>query len=63
MKHLVDYEEYNNSYNMILNKVDILPGGSSSKESACNGGDPIWSLGQEDPLKKGMATHSSSLTR
>ena len=36
-----EYEDINNSYNMILNKVDILPGGSSSKESACNGGDPI----------------------
>ena len=23
----------------------------------------VWSLGQEDPLKKGMATHSSSLVR
>ena len=22
----------------------------------------IWSLGQEDPLEKGMATHSSILT-
>ena len=23
--------------------------------------DTVWSLGQEDPLEKGMATHSSSL--
>ena len=22
----------------------------------------VWSLGQEDPLEKGMATHSSTLT-
>ena len=35
--------------------------GSDSKESACNAGDPVQSLGQEDPLKKGMATHSSLL--
>ena len=28
-------------------------GGSDSKESACNAGDPGW----EDPLEKGMATH------
>ena len=40
-----------------LSKVWSLPGGSDSKESACNAG----SLGQEDPLEKGMATHSSIL--
>ena len=32
-------------------------GGSDSKESACNAGDP----GQEDPLEKEMATHASTL--
>ena len=35
-----------------------FPGGSDGKESACNAGDPIQSLGWEDPLEKGMATHS-----
>ena len=35
-----------------------FPGGSDSKESACNAGDP----GQEDPLKKGMANTSVFLT-
>ena len=39
----------------------IFPGGSNSKESACNVGDLGPSLGQEDPLGKGMATHSSTL--
>ena len=34
-----------------------FPGGSDGKESACNVGD----LGWEDPLEKGMATHSSIL--
>ena len=34
-----------------------LPGGSYSKESACNAGD----LSQEDSLGKGMATHPSTL--
>ena len=36
----------------------------SSKESTCNAGDKetqIWSPGQEDPLEKEMATHSSIL--
>ena len=38
-----------------------FPGSSVGKESACNAGDPVLSLGQEDPLEKGMATHSSIL--
>ena len=35
-------------------------GGSYGKESACNARH-LWSLGWEDPLEKGMATHSSIL--
>ena len=31
------------------------------KKSACNAGDLVQSLDQEDPLEKGMATHSSIL--
>ena len=38
-----------------------FPGGSDSKEYACNAGDLVLSLGQEDPLEKGMATRSSIL--
>ena len=39
-------------------------GGSAGKESACNVGD-IWvrSLGWEDPLEKGTATHTSILAQ
>ena len=40
----------------------VFPGGSYGKESACNGGDLGLTLGREDPLEKGMATHSSILT-
>ena len=40
-----------------------IPGGSNGKESACDAGDLIQSLGREDPLEKGMATHSSILAR
>ena len=36
-------------------------GGSEGKESACNAGDQVRSLSQEDPLEKGMLTHSSFL--
>ena len=35
--------------------------GSDHKEPACNAGSWVWSLGWEDPLEKGMATHSSIL--
>ena len=38
-----------------------FPGDSVSKESAYNAGDPGSRTGQEDPLEKGMATHSSIL--
>ena len=37
----------------------IFPGGSDSKQSACNAGDRIWSLGWEDLMEKASATHSS----
>ena len=38
-----------------------FPGGSDGKESTCNVGDPVKSLGWEGPLEKGRATHSSIL--
>ena len=38
-----------------------FPGASDSKESACKAGDWVRSLGWEDTLEEGMATHSSSL--
>ena len=37
-----------------------FPGGSDGKESACTVGD-LGSLGWEDPLEEGMASHSSTL--
>ena len=39
-----------------------FPGGSDGKESACQCKRPgAQSLGQEDPLEKGLATHSNIL--
>ena len=38
------------------------PESSVGKESDCNVGDLVQSLGWEDPLEKGKATHSSILT-
>ena len=39
----------------------LFPGGSDGKESACSAGDPGSIPGLEDPLEKGMTTHSSIL--
>ena len=39
----------------------IFPGGSDGEESACDAGDLGSILGWEDPLEKGMETHSSIL--
>ena len=36
-------------------------GGSDGKESACRAGTWVRSLGWEDALEEGMATHSSIL--
>ena len=38
-----------------------FPGGSDSKESACNAETWVQFLGWEDPLEKGKTTHSSIL--
>ena len=38
-----------------------FPGNSDGKESACNAEDLGLISAQEDPLEKGMATHSSTL--
>ena len=40
---------------------ESFTGGSDGKESAFSAGDPVQSLGQEDPLEKEMATDSSIL--
>ena len=44
-----------------INPLNRLPRWLSAKESACNARDIGSSLGQEDPLEKQMATHSSIL--
>ena len=42
--------------------VNRISGGSDGKESAYSAGTPVQSLGQEYPLQKEMAVHSSILT-
>ena len=49
-----------------MNRIYTLswgfPGSSAGKGSACNAGDlGVRSLGWEDPMEEGMATHSSIL--
>ena len=48
---------------MVLPKFNLgFPRSSVGKDSACNAGHPgSNSLGQEDPLEKEMAAHSSTL--
>ena len=38
-----------------------FPGSSDGKETARDAGDQVQSLSGEDPLEKGMTTHSSIL--
>ena len=45
----------------LIGSLSGFPGGSDSKESDCKAGDPVLILGWEEPLEKGMATHSSIL--
>jgi len=39
--------------------LEGFPGVSDDKEPTCNAGDWVCSLGWEDALEGGMATHSS----
>ena len=48
------------SLSVLLTKVS-LSGGSDGKEAVYSAGDPGSIPGWEDPLEKGMATHSSIL--
>ena len=47
-------------YTLYTHIHTVFPGGSDGKESASSAGDP-GTLGQEDPLEKDMAIHSSIL--
>ena len=50
------------TFKKYLPNIHPVPtGGSDGKEPACYAGDRVWSLDWEDPLEKGMATHSSIL--
>ena len=44
-----------------ISDIGCFTGGSDGKELTCNMENWVQSLGREDPLEKGMATHSSVL--
>ena len=46
---------------ILTSYMSVFPGGLDGKESACNVEDLGQFLGGEDPLEKGMATHSRIL--
>ena len=52
-----------NTGNFLVNIYEVLgfPGGSVVKNPPANAEIQVQSLGQEDPLEKGMATQSSIL--
>ena len=61
--HLAEYFTSIFLFNFYSNAMRFkgFPGGSEVKASACNAETWVQSLGQKDPLEKGMATHSSIL--
>ena len=69
MRNVQDYtvqlirHAFNNTYRIFLFTLilrDVF-GGSDSIEFAWSEEDPVRFLGWEDPLEKGMATHSNIL--
>ena len=56
----VDLEKAEEQENKLPTSMGF-PGGSDGKESTCMQETQVQSLGREDPLEKGMTTHSSIL--
>ena len=55
--HHMNFEETQ----YLVYSTQSFSGSSDSKESAFTVETRVWSLGQEDPLEKGMVTYSSIL--
>ena len=57
-----DISKENRHFSTLLpHSEELFYGSSDGKASACNAGDRVQFLGQEDPLEKEMAIHSSIL--
>ena len=61
MGKVKDWEKKKNQELCFTYHSVLFPGGSDCKEPPAMWETWVWSLGQEDPLEKGMATHSSIL--
>ena len=61
LKHLVIVCNLMSINNQVICCLEGFTGGPEGKEYACNEVDSVQSLGQDDPLEKGMATHSRIL--
>ena len=61
LKHLVIVRNLMSINNQVICCLEGFTGGPEGKEYACNEGDPVQSLSQDDPLEKGLATHSRIL--
>ena len=53
--------DFNHVVSYLFNHASGFPGGSDGKESICNVETWVPSLAWEDPMEKGIATHSSIL--
>jgi len=64
--HVLSPRDVESSNDSLWDITAALPSwitGSDGKEYDCNGEIQVLSLGQKDPLEKGMATHSSILAQ
>ena len=57
--HSTAYRHF--GHGLSYNQLQGVPGGSVVRNPPTMQETPVWSLGREDPLEKGMATHSSIL--
>ena len=60
-KNQLSYDGRDSIYNNLKYQIKGFPGGSDGKESSSMHETWVQSLGWEDALEEGMATHSSIL--
>ena len=61
ISYIIDHDRGSLWYIRMYGPTIGFPGGSDGKEHVCNVETGVPSLGQENPLEEGMATHSSVL--
>ena len=58
---MVFFLSFFKAFYFILEYIQLTGGSAGKKKSTCNVGTWVWSPGWEDPLEKGIGTHSSIL--